>query len=342
VKGVGNQYRAGELVEVRSREEVLGSLDSSGALDGLPFMPEMLAYCGRRFRISKVAHKTCDTVTQTGGRSLVETYHLEGLRCDGSSHGGCQADCLLFWKGAWLRRPETHSHVSVAPRQSVEETLIAATRRQSDPELYRCQATELLAASDPLPWWDMRQYWRDLSSGNVRPGRFVRVILSRWLQLTAEAGVGYRLLVSLYNRLQRILGGSHFPFGAGRVPAGQATPVADLGIQPGERVFVKTHEEILDTVDADLKNRGMRFDPEMVPYCGGEYTVRKRVDRIINERTGEMMEMKTPCIMLEGVVCRSEYSACRLFCPREIPSYWREIWLQRVEEQAKGEAEDGA
>ena len=30
--------------------------------------------------------------------------HLEGLRCDGQAHGGCQAGCLLYWKEAWLRR----------------------------------------------------------------------------------------------------------------------------------------------------------------------------------------------------------------------------------------------
>jgi hypothetical protein len=41
--------------------------------------------------------------------------------------------------------------------------------------------------------------------------------------------------------------------------------------------------------------------------------------------------MKQPCIMLEGVVCNAEYASGRLNCPREIPSYWRELWLERVE-----------
>ena len=34
--------------------------------------------------------------------------------------------------------------------------------------------------------------------------------------------------------------------------------------------------------------------------------------------------------MLEGVVCNSEYATGRLNCPRAFPSYWREIWLERV------------
>lgn len=47
--------------------------------------------------------------------------------------------------------------------------------------------------------------------------------------------------------------------------------------------------------------------------------------------TGHMMQFATPAIILEGVFCRSELSSCRLFCPRSIYSYWREIWLERVQ-----------
>src|SRR5882762_8094878 len=98
--------RKGDLVEVRSKEEVLSTLDNDGLLDGLPFMPEMLTYCGQRYRVGAVAHKTCDTVGKTGGRRLESAVHLEDLRCDGSAHGGCEADCLMFWKEAWLRPVE--------------------------------------------------------------------------------------------------------------------------------------------------------------------------------------------------------------------------------------------
>src|SRR5262249_35222364 len=57
--------RAGDLVEVRSEPEILATLDAEGRLDGLPFMPEMLQYCGQRFRVFKSAHKTCDTAEKT-------------------------------------------------------------------------------------------------------------------------------------------------------------------------------------------------------------------------------------------------------------------------------------
>ena len=55
-------WRAGDWVEVRTKEEILRTLDKKGQLDGLPFMPQMFNYCGKRFQVYKRAHKTCDTV----------------------------------------------------------------------------------------------------------------------------------------------------------------------------------------------------------------------------------------------------------------------------------------
>jgi hypothetical protein len=40
--------KAGEWVEVRSREEILATLGKNGCLENLPFMPEMFAFCGQR------------------------------------------------------------------------------------------------------------------------------------------------------------------------------------------------------------------------------------------------------------------------------------------------------
>ena len=96
----------GEWVVVRSRQEILSTLDERGRLQELPFQPEMLAFCGQRLRVAKVAHKTCDNIKKTGGRKMVSAVHLEGARCDGAAHGGCMADCVFFWKEAWLKRPE--------------------------------------------------------------------------------------------------------------------------------------------------------------------------------------------------------------------------------------------
>ena len=71
----------------------------------------------------------------------------------------------------------------------------------------------------------------------------------------------------------------------------------------------------------------MSFDVEMLRYCGREARVLRRVDQIIDEKTGRMLRMKNPCIVLEGMSCVGAYHRC---CPRGTYPYWREIWLERV------------
>ncbi len=105
------------------------------------------------------------------------------------------------------------------------------------------------------------------------------------------------------------------------------TPLEVLDLQPGELVQVRSREEIIATLDKNKRNRGLLFDGEMLPFCGGIYRVLRRVHHIVDERSGKMMDMKNPCIVLEGVFCKSEYNR---FCPRAIYCYWRENWLRRV------------
>jgi len=105
---------------------------------------------------------------------------------------------------------------------------------------------------------------------------------------------------------------------------------------------VKPQEEILKTVDAGNKNRGMYWDAELVPYCGGTYRVLKSVTEVIDEKTGKMVEMKNPCIILDSVVCQARYSSCRMLCPKEMYPYWREIWLERIEANRRGSHADAA
>ncbi|UUZ60418.1 hypothetical protein [Nocardioides sp. B-3] len=68
--------KVGDPVEVRSAEEIRATLDQHGELDGLPFMPEMLALCGRRLTVHKVAHKLCDYIGRTGLRRMDDAVHL--------------------------------------------------------------------------------------------------------------------------------------------------------------------------------------------------------------------------------------------------------------------------
>jgi hypothetical protein len=196
---------------------------------------------------------------------------------------------------------------------------------------YVCQSTNLLQASKPLPWWNLRQYFLDITTRNYSPGHVFRVLcLASLWRLLRHTPVAYRMLESFYNRMHRWLIRRPSPYVTGKIRTGTATPTLRLNLTPGELVRVKTKGEIEETVDESGKNRGLSFDKEMAPFCNSVVKVHKPVERIIDESTGRMRHMKQRCIMLEGVVCKAGYSGHRLMCPRAIPSYWREIWLERA------------
>jgi hypothetical protein len=335
-------FRAGDIVEVRGEREILATLDEQGRIDGMPFMPEMLEYCGKRFRVYKRADKTCDTITKTGSRRLYNTVHLDGGRCNGLAHGGCQALCQLFWKEAWLRRVDDAStpHPRLvrqaqtascsSPAQCSRERLFQLTQTRDgangDEIRYQCQATSLLEASQPLPWWDIRQYVREIRSGNVALIDVVKSLLFRLFYKTVHI-CGYRAQIWLYNWLQSRRGGTPFPYRSGTL---DKTPRETLNAQPGEWVEVKSYSEILKTLNKRNRNQGLFFDAEMVPYCASTRRVIGRVERIIDECTGRMITLSSDCLILEGAVCRGKYSEKRLFCPRNAYAFWREIWLKRA------------
>jgi hypothetical protein len=325
----------GDWVEVRSKAEILRTLDENGRLDGMPFQPEQFAFCGQRFRVFKRAHKTCDPDYRS--RRVENAVHLE-TRCNGQAHGGCQAGCLFFWNEAWLTpvdsatAPATNL-VHIGPAGGCSEDVVWDRARKTDADQvsYVCQTTEV-QYEKALKWWDLSQYIEDYFSGNITFVRLVSGTIYSVYFNVSQSGLGLGPLMRwFYDRTYRLWGGVPWPRKKGIIPEGQPTPVTNLNLQPGELVRVKPHDEILKTVTTSSKNRGMWWDAELVPYCGKTYRVLDRVNRVLDERSGKMVEMKSPCIILDTVVCQARYSACRMFCPRNTYAYWREIWLERVE-----------
>jgi hypothetical protein len=345
VVGFGRSLRAGDIVEIRGPDEILATLDAAGKLEGMPFQPEMLQYCGRQFRVAKVANKACDTIHYSGIRRIRNAVHLEGLRCDGSAHGGCQAACLLYWKEAWVRSvgsriagtrllPRQHA----AARACTMDGLKRATRRSSNAEadlLYQCQVTELLRASRPWSWWNPHQYLSDVVTRNWSVRHVLQVLALAALRRAILTGTGYRMLIALYDRLAARFGMHAYAVIVnqfGPIPIGAQTPDSDFAPVAGDSVRVRSRAEIVATLNRNGRNRGMWFDSEMVGFCGGTYRVSHVVTRIIDEATGRMLQMKNPCIALDGVTCKAEYSGKRLMCPRAIVPYWRPGWLEKAPE----------
>jgi hypothetical protein len=124
-------------------------------------------------------------------------------------------------------------------------------------------------------------------------------------------------------------------------PGTATDPAEPLDLQPGERVKVRSPEEIAATLDETGHNRRLSFDREMLPFCGQTFRVKQRVNRIIDDRTGRMMNISKDCIILDGAVCSGERSSGRWFCPRQIHAYWRESWLERVEDPVAADPGSG-
>ena len=331
--------RVGELVEVRSETEILRTLDSNGMLESLPFMPEMLKFCGKQFRVYRRADKVCDTIEWKHLRRMKNAVHLEGLRCNGAAHGGCQAACLIHWKEAWLKRangsPKQATSVDSSDTEEgrgdsrrhpvcATETLMEATRVHrpgSDDELFSCQATEMFRATTSyIHWWNPLQYMRDVRSGNASISQVVRGLLVGFFNKFQEANA------RLFPRFCLIHGCKKYPFVDNKV-RGEA-PRTVLNLQPGEMVEVKSREEIFATLDERDRNHGLRFDGEMLKYCGRRAKVLQVQQRIIDEKSRKMLHIKRDCIILDGVICTGDYHRS---CPRSVYPYWREIWLKRVE-----------
>jgi len=181
---------------------------------------------------------------------------------------------------------------------------------------YRCQNTAIPECSDLLNVWDPRPYVREYTSGNVSFGHFLRV--------TARAAAMEPM------RKLGMVAEIHVPGTAKKdQPRSQA-----LNLRPGEWVRIKSKDEIAKMLTPDGRDRGLWFDREMVPYCGGTYRVRQRIGRFIDDRTGKLVVLKNEAITLDGVVCSGDRSICRWLCPRAVYPYWREAWLERVQPAA--------
>ena len=292
----------GDMVEIRSLDEIRRTLDGSRCLDRLPFMPEMAKFCGQRARVFRCVDKIHDYNRSKALRRLRDVVLLVGLRCDGGAHGGCQASCYLLWKEAWLKpAPEGCSEHERTGHGT--PTLWSECPPSTGP--YTCQFTQLAAASTPMSRWDIWQDVRPLVSGNVTVGAFCVAVLTR-----------------LFNAVQRARDGVSYP--SMTPETGGAVGSVECRFAPGDTVRVRSMEDIVATLDEGGRHLGLWFDRDMVKHCKRRYNVLKRVDRIIDDVTGRMLEMKTPCLVLAGVEASGEFLR---FCAQHEYPFWREAWL---------------
>ena len=305
-------FLRGDIVEVRGETEIAATLDASGRFDGLPFMPEMVPHCGRRFRIYRRADKTC--VEGLGLRRMQRTVFLEAIRCDGAAHDGCQRGCLMFWKEAWLKPVTDWNGTGPAQPETgaaAPASLWARRLPTRDGERYICQSTALATATSDLDSRNPVHLVREMFTRELTPWRFVQIVNRAFINKIRTA-------LKL-----REMGGL----------AGVKTrnPKGDLDLVPGERVEVKSPAEIMATLDPKGRNCGLSFEPDMTDNTGKRYEVATPITKIILEQTGRMATL-TNTVALKGVTCQG---LCSKNCPRNNPIFWRESWLRRLDPRAQ-------
>jgi hypothetical protein len=301
--------RPGDFVEVKSPGEILQTLDHNGTLDRLPFMPEMVDFCGKRFHVSKRVVKTCYYGTSSGMRKFVaeDVVLLDGLRCSGEAHDGCQKACTIFWREAWLRKVADRDNEQASADSESIKWLRARLKTSNGPKTYFCQASEILNATSELSHWErFGKCFDEVRSGNCG-------ILE----------MAQRISVWLFWRVHKLFFG---PYGRG---SQKSTPVESLNLRPEEWIQIKPLKVIAQTLDEKSHNRGLFFTPAMGQSCGEKYRVKGHIEKIIVDGTGEMRHLRNTAF-LEGSMCGC---SCVAFggCPRGEFAYWRDIWLRRSE-----------
>jgi hypothetical protein len=97
--------KEGDLVRVRSKEQIKSTLDHLGKLKGCSFMEDVMSpYCDSVHRIHKVMERFVDErelrVKKCKGLVL-----LDGVLCQGTtSFGRCDRSCYVFWREEWLEK----------------------------------------------------------------------------------------------------------------------------------------------------------------------------------------------------------------------------------------------
>jgi hypothetical protein len=307
--------KAGDWVEVKTPSEISQSLDANGTLDGLPFMQEMVQFCGKQFRVLRQARKICVECVTPRWKSIdmrefvgSAVYVIDGLRCSGQSHDGCQRGCLLFWKAAWLRKLEHRPRVDHLDAASTE-VFHASFKSKVGPDKYFCQSTELVRSTSALSFLGrLRICFEELRSSDVAPLQMIKLI---------SLPLAWKVIHRLF-----------FPRHV--VGPMTRTHLIQIGLKPGDVVEVKSRREIAQTLNKQGCNRGLRYDRVLNRYCGTLYRVRERLDKMIVESSGHMAQLHGT-VTLEGSYCMCHTSALG-GCSRQDLVYWREAWLKRATE----------
>lgn len=103
-KQMHNKLNAGDLVLVKSKEEILKTLNNWNQLKGCAFMEEMWPYCGTKQKVLKRVEKFLDErdylIKKCKGIIILENVMCQGTK----DFGPCDRSCFFFWREEWLEK----------------------------------------------------------------------------------------------------------------------------------------------------------------------------------------------------------------------------------------------
>lgn len=101
-------FSPGDIVRVKSREEIQATLNSWGQLNGCMFMSnEMTKYCNTNQRVFKNLERFIDERDYRVKKSHGVVF-LDGVFCEGTTdYGRCDRSCFFFWREEWLEKIDT-------------------------------------------------------------------------------------------------------------------------------------------------------------------------------------------------------------------------------------------
>jgi len=98
-------------------------------------------------------------------------------------------------------------------------------------------------------------------------------------------------------------------------------------LKVGDRVRVRSWQEIEATLDPFKELKGCAFLAEMEQFCGMTQTVLQVMERFLDERDYKVKKARG-IVLLEGVLCRGTPVFGR--CDRCCHLFWREEWLEKI------------
>jgi len=154
--------------------------------------------------------------------------------------------------------------------------------------------------------------------------------LSRKVRLIIRRGLNVNQVRSFKLKSGRLI--NNFLKWIGKTEEVAADVVETSSIKAGDLVNVRSLQEIQATLNPWQQLKGCMWMPEMIPYCETTQRVFKRVERFMDEREYRMKKTRG-VILLEGLHCEgtSDYGRCDRSCFY----FWREEWLEKVEESLK-------